>query len=40
MFKVEVYAFLRDADNDGVPRFVLDMAATALKAELVDELDI
>jgi len=35
-----LYDSLKAADQGGVPHWVLDLAATALNVELVDELDI
>ena len=37
---LKLYDSLQAADQDGIPHWVLDRAATALSVELVDELDI
>jgi hypothetical protein len=37
---LKLYDSLQAADQDGIPHWVLDRAATALNVELVDELDI
>lgn len=38
--QLKVYDSLGAADHDGIPHFVLDLAATALGTQLIDELDI
>lgn len=38
--RLRLYNSLEEADRDGVWHYVLDLAATALKTELIDELDI
>ena len=37
---LKLYDSLEAADKDGIPHFILDRAATAMKTELVDEMDV